>query len=177
MAAWDADPGMHVYHFNHYEPTAFKKLMGRYVTRGEQLDKLLRAERFVDLYPIARQAVRAGVESYSIKKLEQYSGYTRKVELKNVHDPLLKVELALDANAPAMITPEIRDAVQGYNEDDCRSTQVLRDWLESLRVEWESAGVAVATTTAPTGGRGKARSRGATASSGHPRTAACEYPR
>lgn len=143
MAAWDADPGMHVYHFNHYEPTAFKKLMGRYVTRGEQLDRLLRAERFVDLYPIARQAVRAGVESYSIKKLEQYSGYTRKVELKNVHDPLLKVELALDANAPALITPEIRDAVQGYNEDDCRSTEALRDWLESLRREWESAGVAV----------------------------------
>jgi len=143
MAAWHADPAMHVYHFNHYEPTAFKKLMGRYVTRGEQLDQLLRAERFVDLYPIARQAVRAGVESYSIKKLEQYSGYTRKVELKNVHDPLLKVELALDANAPALVTTEIRDAVQGYNEDDCRSTEALRDWLESLRREWEAAGVAV----------------------------------
>jgi predicted RecB family nuclease len=54
MAAWDADPGMHVYHFNHYEPTAFKKLMGRYVTRGEQLDRLLWAERFVDLYPDSR---------------------------------------------------------------------------------------------------------------------------
>lgn len=143
MAAWDADPAMHVYHFNHYEPTAFKKLMGRYVTRSEQLDRLLRAERFVDLYPIARQAVRAGVESYSIKKLELYSGYKRKVELKSVHDPLLKVELALDANAPTLITNEIRAAVQGYNEDDCRSTQVLRDWLESLRVEWEAAGVEV----------------------------------
>lgn len=144
MAAWDADPGMHVYHFNHYEPTAFKKLMGRYVTRGAQLDRLLRAERFVDLYPIARQAVRAGVESYSIKKLEQYSGYNRQVELKSVHDPLLKVELALDANAPALITTEIRDAVQGYNEDDCRSTEVLRDWLESLRAIWEAEGVQVA---------------------------------
>lgn len=143
MAAWTADPGMHVYHFNHYEPTAFKKLMGRYVTRGEQLDRLLWAERFVDLYPIARQAVRAGVESYSIKKLEHYSGYKRRVELKSVHEPLLAVELALDAGAPALITTEIRDAVQGYNEDDCRSTEVLRDWLESLRAEWESAGVAV----------------------------------
>jgi len=143
MAAWAADPGMHVYHFNHYEPTAFKKLMGRYVTRGEQLDRLLWAERFVDLYPIARQAVRAGVESYSIKKLELYSGYKRRVELKNVHEPLLAVELALDANAPALITTEIRDAVQGYNEDDCRSTEALRDWLESLRVEREGAGVAV----------------------------------
>ena len=143
MAAWAADPAMHVYHFNHYEPTAFKKLMGRYVTRGEQLDKLLRAERLVDLYPITKQAVRAGVESYSIKKLEQYSGYTRRVELKNVHDPLLKVELALDANAPGLITTEIRDAVQGYNEDDCRSTEALRDWLESLRLEWQAAGVTV----------------------------------
>ena len=143
MAAWAADPVMHVYHFNHYEPTAFKKLMGRYVTRGEQLDKLLRAERLVDLYPITKQAVRAGVESYSIKKLEQYSGYTRRVELKNVHDPLLKVELALDANAPGLITTEIRDAVQGYNEDDCRSTEALRDWLESLRLEWQAAGVTV----------------------------------
>ena len=143
MAAWDADPGMHVYHFNHYEPTAFKKLMGRYVTRGEQLDRLLWAERFVDLYPIAKQSVRAGVESYSIKKLEQYSGYQRRVELKNVHEPLLAVELALAANAPALITPEIRADVQGYNEDDCRSTEVLRDWLESLRVDWEAAGVAV----------------------------------
>ena len=82
--AWAADPGMHVYHFNHYEPTAFKKLAGRYVTREEPLNELLRAERFVDLYPIVRQAARCGVESYSIKKLEPYYGYVRRVELKSV---------------------------------------------------------------------------------------------
>ncbi len=141
--ACEADPGMHVYHFNHYEPTAFKKLAGRYVTRVEALDALLRAERFVDLYPIVRQAVRAGVESYSIKKLEQYTGYTRQVELKSVHDPLMAVELALDAKAPTLITTEIRDAVQGYNEDDCRSTQFLRDWLERLRTEAIAGGADV----------------------------------
>ena len=37
-----AHPGMHVYHFAHYEPTAFKRLMGRYATRGDELDRLLR---------------------------------------------------------------------------------------------------------------------------------------
>lgn len=132
-AAWKAEPSMHVYHFNHYEPTAFKKLASRYVTRVEPLNELLRAERFVDLYPIVRQAVRAGVESYSIKKLEQYYDFTRKVALLNVHQPLMAVELALEAKAPHAITDEIRDAVQGYNEDDCRSTQSLRDWLEVLR--------------------------------------------
>jgi predicted RecB family nuclease len=78
--AWARDPAMHVYHFNHYEVSAFKRLMGRYATRAEPLNELLRAGRFVDLYPIARQAIRAGVESYSIKKLELFSGYTRGVE-------------------------------------------------------------------------------------------------
>ena len=143
VRAWEADPGMHVYHFNHYEPTAFKKLMGRYVTRGEELDRLLRAERFVDLYPIVKQSVRAGVESYSIKQLEQYYGYTRQVALPNVREPLVAVEMALEAGAPDAISIEVRDAVQGYNEDDCRSTEALRDWLESMRYACEAEGVAV----------------------------------
>jgi predicted RecB family nuclease len=136
--AWKADPGMHVYHFNHYEPTAFKKLASRYVTRVEALNELLRNERFVDLYPIVRQAARAGVESYSIKQMEQYYGFARNVALVNVRQPLIEVETALEAKAT--IDPVIRDAVQGYNEDDCRSTQALRDWLELKRDEAIAAG-------------------------------------
>ena len=142
--AWAADPGMHVYHFNHYEPTAFKKLAGRYVTREEPLNELLRAERFVDLYPIVRQAVRCGVESYSIKKLEPYYGYVRRVALKSASQPLMAVELALESQAPDAISSEIREAVQGYNEDDCRSTEGLRDWLEQQRDEALAAGEAIA---------------------------------
>jgi uncharacterized protein len=108
IARWAGDPGMHVYHFNHYEPTAFKKLMGRHVTRGDAMDRLLRAERFVDLYPIVRQAVRAGVESYSIKQLEQYFGFARRVELRTVREPLVAVELALESDSADAIAPEIR---------------------------------------------------------------------
>ena len=82
MQAWDADPGMHVYHFGHYEPSAFKRLMGRYATRGDELDRLLRGERFVDLHAVVRQALRAGVESYSIKQLEPFYGFARDVDLR-----------------------------------------------------------------------------------------------
>ena len=138
--AWQADPGMHVYHYNHYEPAAFKRLVGRHITRGELLDRLLRAGRFVDLYPVVRQAVRCGVESYSLKPLEQYTGYTRQVALASVSQPLLAVELALESGAPEAIDEEIRAAVQGYNEDDCRSTEALRDWLERLRDEANADG-------------------------------------
>lgn len=37
-----ADPGLHVYHYASYEPTALKRLMGRYGTREEEVDRLLR---------------------------------------------------------------------------------------------------------------------------------------
>ena len=66
------DPGMHVYHYAPYEPTAMKRLMGKYATRADELDDMLRAEVFVDLYSVVRKGLRAGVDSYSIKRLEPF---------------------------------------------------------------------------------------------------------
>ena len=71
-------PGLHVYHYNHYEPTsvdhltalhgtrqeAVGRLMGRFATREDEVDDLFRRGVFVDLYRVVRQGVRAGVESY-----------------------------------------------------------------------------------------------------------------
>ena len=34
-------------------------------------------------------------------------------------------------------SPELLDEIERYNADDCLSTLKLRDWLESLRPEWE----------------------------------------
>ncbi len=77
VSAWQAHDGMHVYHYAPYEPSAFKRLMGRYATREEELDRLLRGGRFVDLYGVVRQGLRAGVERYSIKNLEPFYGFER----------------------------------------------------------------------------------------------------
>jgi predicted RecB family nuclease len=44
--------------------------MGRYASRKEKIDSLLHSERFVDLFSIVRNGLRASVESYSIKRLE-----------------------------------------------------------------------------------------------------------
>ena len=59
--AFRADPALHVYHFGAYEPTAFKRLSGRYATRETELDTILRAELFVDLHSIVRHSLRASV--------------------------------------------------------------------------------------------------------------------
>ena len=138
--AWQAHPGMHVYHYAPYEPSAFKRLMGRYATRVDELDELLRAERFVDLYGVVRQALLAGIERYSIKNLEALYGFTRAVELADASRNLRRMEQALELGCGAAIAPEVRAAVQGYNEDDCVSTLRLREWLEKLRAEVERSG-------------------------------------
>ena len=142
-ARWAAHPGMHVYHYAPYEPTAFKRLMGRHASRADLLDRLLRAERFVDLLAVVRQSVRAGVESYSIKQLEQYYGFARDVPLTDARVHLQTFELALESHAALAVPTETREAVEGYNKDDCRSTEALRDWLEGLRAEAVAGGADV----------------------------------
>ena len=61
-------PDMHIYHFAPYEPAALKRLMGRYASREDEVDNLLRGEVFVDLLSIVRNAMYAGVESYSDRR-------------------------------------------------------------------------------------------------------------
>ncbi len=126
-------PAMHIYHYAPYEPSAFKRLMGRYVTREKELDDLLRNETFVDLYAVVRQGLVVGTESYSIKRLEPLYGYDREVPLVDANRFLTVVQQALEMNTPDAIPDDVREAVRGYNEDDCISTLRLRDWLEEVR--------------------------------------------
>jgi predicted RecB family nuclease len=132
-----ADRGMHVFHYAPYEPTAMKRLMGRYGTRADELDDLLRAGVFVDLYAIVRRAVRAGVASYSIKRLEPFYGLARAIDLRKVSRHLRAVEYAVAKKESDCLTAEIREAVRSYNRDDCLSASELRAWLERLRLEAE----------------------------------------
>src|SRR5262249_46795515 len=133
MNAWESEPRMHVYHYAPYEPSAFQRLSCRYAMREQDIDRLLRGERFVDLYHVVRQGLRAGVERYSIKNMEQFYGFIRSVELLDANHSLRLMEHALELGRLDIVTPEVRAAIEGYNTDDCLSTLRLRDWLEVQR--------------------------------------------
>jgi uncharacterized protein len=164
LAAFQADRAMHVYHFGAYEPTAFKRLSGRYATRETELDTILRAELFVDLHTIVRHSLRASVETYSLKDLEQFYGLTREQDLREATASRRALEWAIemredlgvgadDPPAPAAAKPQLElgldsesarskfaehvAVVERYNRDDCVSTARLRDWIEQLRGEAE----------------------------------------
>lgn len=125
--------GAHIYHYAPYEPTALKRLMGRYTTCEDALDRLLRGAAFVDLFAVVRQAVVCSVERYSIKELEPFYGFTRALPLREASQALREVEYLLETGQPIPEGDPMRAAVESYNRDDCLSAAGLRDWLESLR--------------------------------------------
>jgi predicted RecB family nuclease len=133
MARLQEFPDLHIYHFAPYEPAALKRLMGRYASREEEIDQLLRGKRFIDLYSIVRNGLRASLESYSIKKLEALYGFTRSVSLPEANLALAKVQAGLELGDLELIGVAERSLVAGYNRDDCVSTAALRDWLETQR--------------------------------------------
>jgi uncharacterized protein len=138
MERWYRTPEMHIYHYAPYEPTAIKRLAGRHGTCVEEVDELLRAGVFVDLYRAVRQGIRASVESYSIKRLEPLYSFNRTVPLREANLALQSFEAALTLGSAEGEIGDLLKTVGGYNQDDCISALRLRDWLEDRRKELET---------------------------------------
>lgn len=144
-------PDLHIYHFAPYEPAALKRLMGRYATREDEIDRMLRAGLFVDLYAVVRHSIRASVESYSIKKLEPLYGFSRLAGLTDASKILAKVQACIELDDANGIQEADRTVVNAYNRDDCLSAWALRDWLETLRDGMIKAGNSIDRPAAKTG--------------------------
>ncbi len=126
-------PDLHVYHYAPYEPAALGRLMGRYGTREDEIDDLLRDKVLVDLYRVVRQGVRVGAESYSIKKLEPLYMDARDGDITDAATSIVEYERWLEEGDQAIL-----DAIERYNEDDCLSTALLHRWLEEQRTRAET---------------------------------------
>jgi predicted RecB family nuclease len=140
IARLDADPSLHVYHYAAYERTALGTLAQRHATREAEVDRLLRSGVLVNLFRVVRQGLRAGVESYSIKRLEPLYGLEREVELRSAGSSIVAFEAWLEGGTAenGEVGEAILRAIAGYNRDDVVSTLRLRDWLEERRSELEA---------------------------------------
>ncbi len=128
-------PDAHIYHYAPYEPTALKRLMGRYGTREDEVDGLLRGGILVDLLRAVRQSLRASVESYSIKRMEPFYGFEREVALRDAGSSIVAFEQWLELGEGERPAADHLDRIEGYNRDDVVSNLRLRDWLEGRRDE------------------------------------------
>ncbi len=132
MERLERDPALHVYHYAPYEPTALKRLMGRYGTREAEVDRLLREGVLVDLLRAVRQSMRASVESYSIKKMEPFYGFTREIDLRDAGSSIVAFEQWLELGEGERPAATHLERIERYNRDDVVSNRRLRDWLETL---------------------------------------------
>ena len=92
MARWQANPDMHVYHYAAYERGRMGMLSTRHATREAEVDRMLTAELFVDLYKVVRQSMRIGLDSYSIKRLEPLYALEREAPLKDAGSSIVAYE-------------------------------------------------------------------------------------
>ena len=90
-----------------------------------------------------RRGVRAGVESYSIKKLEPFYEFERETALADANVALVKLQAALELDDVPSIPDEVKAIVVAYNKDDCLSAAGLRQWLETLRGRLVAGGAEV----------------------------------
>ncbi|MEK6272844.1 MAG: TM0106 family RecB-like putative nuclease [Actinomycetota bacterium] len=128
-------PDLHVFHYAPHERAKLRSLSIEYATREEEIDELLRGEVFVDLYAVVRHALQVGEESYSLKKLERHHDFERlERRVREGGGSIVAYETWLETQ-----DPELLEAIRAYNEEDCRSTLSLRDWLlEKMRPEAEA---------------------------------------
>jgi predicted RecB family nuclease len=128
VAHFAANPNAHIYHYAHYEPSALKRLAMRYATMEAELDEMLRQRRFVDLYRVTRQSIRASTESYSLKDLEQIYRGKREGAITTADASTIEYEQWRVTAEPALL-----DAIERYNKDDCLSLVDMQRWLQSMR--------------------------------------------
>ncbi len=119
-----------MYHYGGYESGALKRLMQRHATREDEVDRLLRGRTLVNLYDhVLRSAIRASVESYSIKKIEKFYLPEREGGITDAGFSVVEYERWMETGDLAILY------AIAANRDDCVSAWGLRDWLEERRLE------------------------------------------
>ena len=138
-------PDAFIYHYASYEQTALKRLASEYGkssrhesaikrlaqsygTRENEVDDLLRNRKLVDLYKVVCEAVRTSEPAYSLKNLEVFFTEKRTQVITSGGDSIVAFENWLKIRDDALL-----EHIEVYNEFDCLSTRLCRDWLISLR--------------------------------------------
>ena len=133
---WQGNPGMHIYHYAAYEVSAVRRLSTQHDTCQDEVDQLLRNGVFVDLYQTVRHGLRIGEDSYSIKSVERLYRPKRATEVATAVDSIVQYARWMESQQPSdWKSSPILKGIRDYNEDDCKSTAELLQWLRKVAAE------------------------------------------
>ena len=127
-------PNAHIYHYAPYEKRAIRELATVYSSefpKGDIVnDNLLRKEKYVDLFAIAKQSIRTSERDMSLKSIEKFYDFKRKAEIVKADDSVAKYD-----NWITTKNEKHKQDIIDYNEEDCVSTYHLREFLVKNKPE------------------------------------------
>jgi predicted RecB family nuclease len=115
-------PDAPIFHYSEYEADTVKRLAQLYDTPRNQKKEIL--ARLVDLHLWVTEAVIFPVESYSLKALANWIGFYWRETTGSGDQSVCWYDQWLHTQDRALL-----DLILSYNEDDCRATRYLKDWL------------------------------------------------
>ncbi len=119
-----------IYYYSKYERTTYRKLQQKYpdICTPEDVESLFEPERSIDLYgDVVLKATEWPTRDHSIKTLAKYLGF----KWRDTH-PSGAASVEWFDRWCRERSPEIRQRILDYNEDDCRATRVLLDGIRGL---------------------------------------------
>ena len=121
-------PHAPIFHFSEYEVDTVKRLAKLYKNTPFPLKMLL--SRFVDLHRWVTTTATLPVESYSLKSLANWLGFTwRDSDIAGDRAVCLYDNWLKNGDRSLLET------ILRYNEDDCRATYHLKMWFEQFWIE------------------------------------------
>jgi uncharacterized protein len=119
-----------LYHYHHYEKTHLDKMMAKYEI--DEATKSLVFDHMIDIHKVATDAVAFPTYGNGLKQIAPFLGFTWRH--KDV-DATESIILYLDYVANPKENKDKLQLILDYNEDDCIATRVIKDWLETVRLE------------------------------------------
>ncbi len=126
---WDY-PIAPIFHFCDYEVKTFKRLAKLYNTPAYLWKPVLK--RFVDIHKQVTQKAIMPVESYALKPIARWLGFDWRDAKANGAQCVCWYEDWLKTGDRSLL-----EAIVRYNEDDCRATYVVKDWLTNFLLNHE----------------------------------------
>ncbi|MCX7594055.1 MAG: TM0106 family RecB-like putative nuclease [Fischerella sp.] len=118
-------PDAPIYHFCVYEFDTVKRLAKLYRTPHACVQPIL--SRFVDVYEKLTQSVALPVESYALKAIARWLGFEWRDPEASGAKCIYWYDQWLKTGDRSLL-----EIIQRYNEDDCRATRSVKDWLVSF---------------------------------------------
>jgi predicted RecB family nuclease len=117
-------PDAPIFHFSDYEVETVKRLFKLYKTNTPQQVKRQLLSRFVDIHQQVMDTVTLPVESYSLKHLARWLGFEWRDSGVTGQECVCLYDQWLETSDRSLLNLILR-----YNEDDCRATHHLKNWL------------------------------------------------